>query len=313
MRNRSILSVGLSVLMAASVAVVGLVASPGVSQAANKKPPLYYLSLGDSYSVGYQPTDITNSSGVSTPGYTAYVAKKEKMQLENFGCGGATTASILYTIGCPGLTAATDAVPYPATTQAAAALAFINASANAGKVGLVTVAIGGNDVTKCAKQATITLILACVNTADASITTNVGSLVTSLDTALAAAGDTTAKVIGLTYPDVILGSWVNPGGTAGQSLATDSVAAFDFLINPTLSAAYGATNFVNVTTAPYKQATAGDDTPLTTTQKVKPYGVVPAAVAEICNLTYYCKQLNIHANTKGYKFIGKLIVAHLAA
>ncbi len=46
---------------------------------------------------------------------------------------------------------------------------------------------------------------------------------------------------------------------------------------------------------------------------MKPYGKIPAAVAEICQLTYFCSQGNIHANTTGYTFIGKLIVAHLAA
>ena len=47
----------------------------------------------------------------ATSGYTGYVAKKLKMQLENFGCGGATTASILNTVGC--------AAPYgpPAATE----------------------------------------------------------------------------------------------------------------------------------------------------------------------------------------------------
>ena len=33
-----------------------------------------------------------------------------------------------------------------------------------------------------------------------------------LHSALTAAGDTTAPVIGLTYPDVILGDWVFPTG-----------------------------------------------------------------------------------------------------
>ena len=36
-------------------------------------------------------------------------------------------------------------------------------------------------------------------------------------------------------------------------------------------------------------------------------------MAEVCQLTYFCTLGNIHANSKGYEFIGKLIVAHLAA
>jgi hypothetical protein len=114
---------------------------------------------------------------------------------------------------------------------------------------------------------------------------------------------------------VILGDWVYPSGSPNQSLAGLSVAAFDDLINPTLQAAYGAANFVNVTQAPYKKAIAGDDsdsiTPALPLANLAPYGKIPPAVWEICKLTYFCSQGNIHANTKGYHFIGELIVAHV--
>jgi lysophospholipase L1-like esterase len=306
MRQRTFLSVTLSVLVAGVVALVGLAVAPGVSQAA-KAPPKYYLSLGDSYSVGNQP-------GLgATAGYTAYVAKKTKDQLENFGCGGATTTSILNAVGCLesgfGPVAATDAVPYPTTTQEHAAIAFIQA--HPGQVGLITVSIGGNDVTSCAKAAnTVT----CVVNATSTITTNVTKLVGDLDAALVANGDTSARIVGLTYPDVILGDYVFPVGKTNTSLANLSVTAFDALINPALKTAYTGVpegSFVNVTVAPYKRATAGDDTPLTSTAKLRSYGVIPDAVWEICKLTYYCAQGDIHPNTKGYDFIAKLIVADL--
>lgn len=306
MRRRSPLSVILTVLVAGVVAILGLTFTPGISQAA-KAPPKYYLSLGDSYSVGYQP-----GMG-ATAGYTAYVAKKTKDQLENFGCGGATTSSILAATGCLeagfGPVAATDAVPYPTTTQEQGAIAFI--AAHPGQVGLITVSIGGNDVTSCANAANT---VSCVVAATSTIKTNVTQLVGDLSTALVANGDATAKIVGLTYPDVILGDYVFPAGSPNTSLAGLSVTAFDALINPTLKTAYTSVpggSFVNVTSAPYKLATAGDDTPLTTTAKLKPYGVIPDAVWEICKLTYYCSSGNIHANTKGYTFIGKLAVADL--
>jgi lysophospholipase L1-like esterase len=301
------MSAVVTALAAASVAAIGLVAIPGVSHAAKpaKTAPPYYLSLGDSYSVGYQP-------GIgATAGYTAYVAKKEKMQLENFGCGGATTSSILSAIGCLesgyGPVAATDAVPYPTTTQEQAALAFIGAPANHGKVRLITVSIGGNDVTSCGSAANP---VTCVGAATTAIQTNVTHLVSDLGSALTAAGDTNAKIIGLTYPDVILGDYVFPAGAPNITLANESVQAFDLLVNPTLKAAYTSVpqgSFVNVTQAPYKAATSGDDTK--TTIKLNPYGKIPASVWEICKLTYYCTLGNIHANTKGYSFIGQLIVA----
>jgi lysophospholipase L1-like esterase len=301
------MSAVVTVLAAASVAAIGVVAMPGVSHAAKptKTAPPYYLSLGDSYSVGYQP-------GIgATAGYTAYVAKKEKMQLENFGCGGATTSSILNAIGCLesgyGPVAATDAVPYPTTTQEQAALAFIGTTANHGKVRLITVSIGGNDVTSCGSAPNP---VTCVGAASTAIQTNVTHLVSDLGSALTAAGDTNAKIIGLTYPDVILGDYVFPAGAPNITLANESVQAFDLLVNPTLKTAYTSVpqgSFVNVTQAPYKAATSGDDTK--TTIKLNPYGKIPASVWEICKLTYYCTLGNIHANTKGYTFIGQLIVA----
>lgn len=307
MHRRSVLTLAVSVLVSGTVAAVGLVLVPGVSQAAKKPVPQpYYLSLGDSYSIGYQP-------GIGgTPGYTAWVARKTHYQLENFGCGGATTTSILSSIGCTS-PAASAAVPYTTTTQEQAALAFIADPANYGRVGLITVSIGGNDVTACAGNANP---VSCVGTAATTIKTNVTQLVSDLNSALAANGDSSAKLIGLTYPDVILGDYVYPPGSPNTSLANLSVIAFDDIINPTLSTIYTSVpegSFVNVTSAPYRLATAGDDTPLTTTVKLRPYGIVPVAVWEICKLTYYCSQGNIHANTKGYDFIGQLVFADFSA
>jgi lysophospholipase L1-like esterase len=299
-----------------AVSALGLVTIPSAAQGATShttKPVVYYLSLGDSYSVGYQP-------GIgATAGYTAYVAKKTKTQLENFGCGGATTASILDVIGCAsgyGPPAATDAVSYPTETQEQAALDFI--AAYPGQVGLITVSIGGNDVTACGSAANP---ITCIVDADSSIQTNVTALVSALDGALSSAGDTSAKIIGLTYPDVILGDYVYPPGAPDTSLADQSITAFDLLINPTLRTAYTSVpegSFVNVTSARYEKATSGDDTgstsssaptPQDSTTTFKPYGRIPTAVWEICKLTYYCSQGNIHADTEGYNFIGSLTVA----
>jgi lysophospholipase L1-like esterase len=308
MPRRRAVSFLLSLLAASSAVGVGLVATSGVSQAKMTKAPTpLYLSLGDSYSIGYQP-DAPGGGG--TPGYTAYVAGKLKMNLENFGCGGATTTSILSSVGC-GDPAATNAVAYPTTTQEQAAVNFIDTPANAGLVKLVTVSIGGNDITGCVSAGDETAIINCVVTNAGVAETNIETLVGDLRTALDSSGDTSARIIGLTYPDVILGQWVNPGGTAGQQLATLSVTAFDSLVNPDFSTAYTApnTSFVNVTTAKYKKAKEGAATPLTETTALAPYGKIPRAAWEICTITWYCQEQNIHANTVGYEFIGKLVTA----
>jgi len=286
----------LALLVAAALAATSLVALSGAAQAGAAKLT-YYVSVGDSYSVGYQP-------GVgATTGYAGYVAKKTHLNLANFGCGGATTTSIIDTVGCPDVLPHTaGAHLYPTTTQAAAAEAFI--TAHRGQIGLITVSIGGNDVTACATQATP---IPCVGTAVTSIEKNV----TTLATGLRAAAGPRVPIIGLTYPDVFLGAYVYPAQPATaprMALASESAVAFKSLINPALAKAYAAAGgaFVDVTAA------TGAYTPLTTTVTVAPYGTIPRAVARVCTLTWYCAVGNIHATSQGYALIGKLVAARYA-
>jgi len=284
----------LSVLLVLAGAVV-VTAAPGTAAAGAVRPKAvsepYYVSLGDSYSVGYQP------GHGSTSGYTGVVAGALGMQLENFGCGGATTKSMLDQIGCPEVAAArTDPVSYPTTTQASAAESFLRD--HPGQVGLITISIGGNTITKCAASATP---VNCVVTALATLKANLATLLSGLRSA----GGPAVPIIGLTYPDVILGAWVYPPGATDQSLAKLSVAAFVDYINPALKATYAAVGggFVDVTTA------TGASIPLTQTTTLAPYGNIPMAVAKVCELTYYCTSGTIHANTTGYTLIGNLIVS----
>jgi len=285
------------VLATIGLVAVGMVALPAAAQA-SKATPTYFVSLGDSYSVGYQP-------GLgATPGFTAYVKKKSHLTLVNFGCAGATTTSILSTVGCPDVLPHTaSAVPYPTTTQAASAEAFI--TAHRGHIGLITVSIGGNDVTACASQANP---LPCVTAAVASITANV----TTLAVALRAAAGPNVPLIGLTYPDVILGDYVYPSVPATPAriaLAKLSVVAFKSLVNPALTTAYAHGNGVLVDVT----AATGAYGSLTRTVRYKPYGRIPVPVSKVCTLTWFCKKGNIHATTKGYTLIGKLVFARYSA
>ncbi len=296
-RRRTVISrIALTAVLC--VTGMGLISGPEWAGAAPTAHP-YYLSLGDSYAIGYQP-----GKGATT-GYTGYVADRLALHLENFGCGGATTTSLLQSSGCVD-PAGQDAAPYSGITQEQAVLAFIAAHPKAVK--LVTISIGGNDFDSCSTAA-------CVEAAMPTMGTNLKSLLGSLKTALAQASDAHATIIGLTYPDVDLGLYVypaHPASAANLALAKTSILAFDSLINPTLSGAYhsvAGSSFVDVTSAPYGAATHGDDTPLTRTEEVAPYGHLPVAVAEVCQLTYFCTQGNIHAHTTGYDFIGSLVVA----
>jgi len=119
-------------------------------------------------------------------------------------------------------------------------------------------------------------------------------------------------IIGSTYPNVILGTYVypvNPAAAPTINLAKLSVVAFKSIINPALSAAYASSmgKFVDVTAA------AGGYVPLTRTVDSTAYGVIPVAVANVCAYTWFCAQGNIHGTTSGYALIGKLIVAKYGA
>ena len=281
------------VLAVVTLVALAVVLLPG-AVGASTPPPTFYVSLGDSYSVGYQP-------GLgSTPGYTVYVAEKTNLKLVNFGCGGATTASILDDVGCPDVLPHTaGGVTYPTVTQIAAAEAFLRA--HRGHIGLITVTIGGNDVTSCALKSNP---ISCVGAAVAAIKTNV----TALASDLRSAAGGTVPLIGLTYPDVILGGYVwptRPPAASTVSLAKLSVTAFRSLINPTLAKAYATSSgaFVDVTAA------TGAYTSLDRTVDTKAYGPIPVPVANVCALTWFCAQGNIHAKTPGYTLIGQLVVA----
>jgi lysophospholipase L1-like esterase len=231
------------------------------------------------------------------------VARATHLTLVNFGCAGATTTSLLDTVGCPDVLPHTaGVVVYPKTTQAAAAEAFL--AAHKGHIGLITVSIGGNDVDGCPAQ---TNAATCVTSATPGMESNVATLVK----ALRAAAGSKVPIIGLTYPDVLLGEYVYPSQPvtpAQMSLASLSITAFKSLINPALAKAYASAHaaFVDVTAA------SGAYTPLTKTVVVAPYGSVPVAVARVCALTWFCQVGNIHATNAGYRFIGQLVVARYA-
>jgi lysophospholipase L1-like esterase len=263
--------------------------------------PLLYVSLGDSYAAGFQPTG-PHSGHTDTNGFayqvTGLAAKKGyNFKLVNFGCGGATTTSILYSIGCPRLALGPAATPYPTQSQATAAEAFLRS--HRGKVGLITVSIGGNDVTACTAAKNTA---ACVVTAIKGINKNVAVLLKGLR---AAAGPN-VRIVGTTYPDVILGLYLSKTPTL-RALAKLSVIAFKDLINPALKKLYVAVggSFVDVTAA------TGAYGPLADTTVLPPYGKIPIPVAKVCQLTFFCEYQNIHPKTAGYKVIAELVVATL--
>jgi len=281
------------------LALVVALAAPATAQAAKPKRQ-YYVSLGDSYATGFQPT--APGQGANTRNGFAYQvprlanARGHRFRLVNFGCGGATTVSLLESKGCDPRALGPGGRRYPGRTQIAAAERFLRR--HRGEVGLITVSIGGNDVTGCAREAEP---IPCVVAGVTAINENVIKIAERLR---AAAGGK-ARIVGTTYPDAILGQWV--GDNANQELARLSVAAFKDFINPALSKAYQAVGgrLVDVTAASGAYGSLDELVTL-------PSGAqVPKPVAEVCRLTYYCEFRDIHARTSGYRLIAELVARTL--
>ncbi len=286
------------------IAALALLIAPAAAQAATtaaSPATQYYVSLGDSYASGYQPSPTGAVGSNSTAGFayqTVTAAKKRgyRYKLVNFGCGGATTTSILKSVGCSKFLLGPHATGYTKLTQIAAAERFLRA--HRGQVGLITVSIGGNDVTSCVSNPSTAVT--CVAKATGTIKKNV----TALAKRLRAAAGPKVRIVGITYPDVILGLSLRPGGT---SLANLSVIAFRSLINPALRTAYTSVGgkFVDVTAA------TGAYGPMTATTTLAPYGVIPTPVAKVCTLTWFCAVGDIHARAPGYALIANLIAETL--
>ncbi len=291
--SRSTLVAALALLAACALPVT---ASAAPKHHAKPKAKLY-VSLGDSYATGYQATGV-RQGGPTTNGFANQLpalAKRRghKLKLVNFGCGGATTTSILHSDGCAESARAIGGPRYD-VPQIEAAERFVRR--NRKRVALVTVSIGGNDVTRCASGGVDPI--PCVAGAVSDLEANVGEVARRLR----AAGGRKVRIVGTTYPDVILGAWTS-GQPADQDLARLSVVAFQTLINPTLKQAYEAAGgtLVDVTAA------TGAYGSLDATTTFDPYGVVPVPVAEVCRLTYYCEFRDIHARTDGYRIIAELV------
>jgi hypothetical protein len=201
---------------------------------------------------------------------------------------------VLHVPGCLPRRLGPGAKPY-AVPQADAAAAFLRT--HRGKVAAITVSIGGNDLTPCI---TSTDAVGCLGRALGSIKRNLTSLVHRLRVAAGAS----VPIIGLTYPDIVLGELLSSDPQRRQA-ARLSIPAFRSLFNPALRSAYEAEGgtFIDVTAA------TGAYIPLTRTTSLAGHGRVPVAVARVCRLTYFCAYGDIHPRTAGYALIARLVQA----
>lgn len=273
--------------------------TPTTTRSTSSSPPppadQVYVSLGDSYATGWRPEDGGTPAGASRDGFAYLVAQRSDLRLINLACSGATSATMRSAPGCAPGNRALDAPDPAGETQLDAALRTLRE--HRGRVGLVTVVIGGNDLAPCATESEP---LACASQAVTEIQTNLATILPALREA---AGD--APIVGLTYPDVFLGAWVSPAFPDGEDLARLSVPLFRDFFNTTLESEYERIDakFVDVT------ATTGGYGPLTEVTQDPTYGPIPTPVAKICALTYFCEHTDVHPTPAGHQTIADAVLS----
>lgn len=294
--RRPALLVALLVLLTACTATPAP-APPTPAPSSTTPPPAdqVYVSIGDSYATGYRPATGGAPAG-SGDGFSNLVATGSGLRLINVACSGATSGQLRTRAGCAPANRAANAPDPGGRTQLAAALAALRE--NEGKVGLVTVVIGGNDLAPCVRESA-TEAVTCASLAVAEVRDNLAAILPALREA---AGD--AQIVGLTYPDVFLGAWVSPGFPDGQDIARMSVPLFRDFFNTTLETEYAKIDaeFVDVT------ATTGAYEPLTDLTQDPEHGPIPTPVAKVCALTYFCDLTDVHPTPEGHRTIADAIL-----
>ncbi len=293
------LGVALVVVVAVALALVrqSSPGAPGASAATGS--PVFYLAVGASASLGFQPTGILHHNGHRTnTGYANDVMAIEgfrgvTMSLRQVGCPGETVQSILST------TVADHCYQLPAT-QLTTATAYL--VAHRGHPGLVTVDLGFNDVRLCLVPAVVNG--ACVAAGVAAVAADLPKVL--IDLKRAAGPD--VHFVGVEYEDPYLSHFL--AGPAGPANATASLVAMDNL-DTVLGHVYAAAH------VPVANVPGLFDMNVATRVPLDNVGLIPENVARACALTWDCYGPPFgpddHPNGAGYATIAQAIAAVLPA
>jgi len=271
--------------------VVGVtIAEIGHHQAPSRQPVI--IAVGDSYAVGYQPNDPSGSA--TAHGFVRQLAKllnrRHPATVLNFACSGATTETVLTTLGCTTGPPANNAPTY-LTSQADAAVASV--AAHRGQVKAVVVALGVNDFARCAGSS---LVSQCNERLAPHLTARLRHLLQRLRRA----AGTQVPIVGITYPNVGLIAWKSAPPNRVQAIQAQQLLAT--VINPAIISAYrGLGQVVDVTRA------SGGFSPLPLTVS----GADPTSVATLCAITWMCREGDPHLTNTGQAFVARLIADQL--
>jgi lysophospholipase L1-like esterase len=278
----------------AALVLVSMLAMTAGAEA--KAPKRFYVSLGDSLSVGVQP----NSAGKNVNTHRGYPRQLAKLvgnlKLVEYGCGFATSKSFIFgKRPCAPARNPGYKNTSARTSQLATAEKFLKR--HRGKVAFVTIDIGANDVASCSKNGAIDL--KCVNDGIAAIK-KYGPKIAK---GLRKAGGKKLPMAVSTLYDPFLQQWFS--GAFGQAIAKGSVDLARKQVNPAIVNAFKPQGFKVAKT----DVDFSTYVPFSRTTTYAGQAGVPVAVAEICRLTFMCRPKpvgpNIHANAKGYAVMAK--------
>jgi lysophospholipase L1-like esterase len=268
-------------------------AAAGASPAPAAVP--YYLDLGGSASVGFQPTAARPNGQPTDTGYandllTIERARWHDLQLVQFGCPGETTGTF---------TGGGDRCRPAGQTQLTQAVDFLRAHP---ATVLVTIDLGFNDISPC--LAFHVIDQACLAERLDLVRTQLPPILAALRTA----GGPSLRLVGVGHYDPYLASYLRGG--SNLDFSEDSIDAINHL-NDTLQNVYAA--------AGVPMASVGQAFEMTQSGSVDLAGVgdVPRNVARTCALTWMCTSASPHAkehpNDAGYAVIAQAIAAVVPA
>jgi lysophospholipase L1-like esterase len=261
---------------AAALALTLTAAAAGRTEAVE-----YYVSLGDSFAVGAQPTGeppfFETDEGYADRLHRVLALRRPGLRLVKLGCGGETTRSMR--VGSVDPAEGSSCGPpdfyrhrYPHKTQLAEALVFLHAHKR--HVALVTLDVGGNDVLHGGGveqiQANLPVILRLLRRA-------------------AGPG---VPIVGMDYYDPGLPSaWFGSLDVQAVAAEASNLAAFDDVLKRDYAAAGDPVADVETTFSSLDTS-------------VQPDGL-PLDVERVCEWTWICSAGDLHPNETGYGVIAQ--------
>ncbi|MHB1905779.1 MAG: GDSL-type esterase/lipase family protein [Acidimicrobiales bacterium] len=278
------------------IALVGAVAlgvAPGPAGADSTTPVTngFYLALGASESLGWQPTLAAPDGQRTDQGYANDLvafeaARGVHLDLTQLGCPGENTATMI---------SGADRCYRSSGSQLASAVAFLEA--HRGEPGIVTLDMGFNNVMSCMRAGVVDAT--CVSAHLAVVRTELAYIVTTLK---AAAGPD-VTFVGLSHYDPFAAATVAHVGGFGYAHHSDDAIYQLNQVADEVFAQYGL-RVADVAAVFHVSRVTGRRARVTTSR-----------VDSVCDFTWMCQPSplgpNLHPNAAGYAAIAGAIEAVL--